>query len=143
MIATSVMCKREYVGQQAHLVAHMFSIYDQQWYEVDSLTLGQYTGRKDKHGRGIFEDDIILVNNRYAKIVKYSEKECAFMIANIHDLQNSQWMDIWQKPSSLWWDEFADSIEVIGNIHDNPEMLEEGFDFDSCKNKEDDTSTTE
>ena len=78
--------------------------------EVDPTTVGQYTGLTDKNGKKIFEGDIIFdpeMKDNY--IVEFDEGGfCAgdmFLQAYIS------------------FDEF--SCEVIGNIHDNPELLED------------------
>lgn len=77
---------------------------------VDPSTVGQYTGLTDKNGKKIFEGDIIFdpeIKDNY--IVEFDEGGfCAgdmFLQAYIS------------------FDEF--SCEVIGNIHDNPELLED------------------
>ena len=132
--SSRIKCSHVYACDGSiHPTAELFSLLKNNWRDVDPNTLGQFIGRTDKHGTRIFEDDIFTVNGRYPKIIKYDEEQCAFMMANIHDLQNSGWMDVWQMPSTGWWSDSNRDIEVVGNIHDNPEMLEDGFDFDAIK----------
>lgn len=73
-------------------------------------TVGQCTGLKDKNGNWIFEGDIIEYKFEYGKII-YSESE-AMYIAEF----------------DTWCTDFdhidSNRIEVIDNIHDNPELLE-------------------
>ncbi len=84
-------------------------------------TVGQYTGLTDKNGKKIFEghivkaqDDIFgspFCNGIIGKIVY---EETAFFIEP-QDPMESQWL----------FNECA-VYEIIGNIHDNPELLKEG-----------------
>lgn len=77
--------------------------------EVDPDTVGQYTGLTDKNGKKIFEGDIVLD----------ADEPC--MIA----YENGCWKEIFQ---SDWWSFIYDDdeVEIIGNIHDNPELLKGG-----------------
>lgn len=75
-------------------------------------TVGEYTGKTDKNGKRIFEGDILRITSRlfnYIVKVVYDKDECRF---------------IGQKADGTW-SEFAcwESVEVIGNIYDNPELL--------------------
>jgi len=80
-------------------------------YEVISETVGQYTGLKDKNDKEIFEDDIIKDEYGNYLIVKWNEIfGCwEFSGVKLSDYGNP---DFWLK-----------KIKVIGNIHDNSELL--------------------
>ena len=80
--------------------------------EVDPSTLGQYTGQNDKHGNRIFEDDVVKFGNGWF-IVMYIEHCIGFCFAGLkgHNIINGFTMPHWEH------------LEVIGNIHDNPELL--------------------
>ena len=91
--------------------------------EVDSDTVGQFTGLTDKNGRKIFEGDIIHLEysqvffggvyfGEYTAEVSY--KEGCF----ITDGTNNG--DEIETPLSGFDN---DEVEIIGNIHDNPELL--------------------
>jgi len=75
----------------------------------------QYTGLKDKNGREIYEGDIVRFKDWWDEEmvgeVRYSEKDMAFTIVN----------DFWDGFPIM----YADDLEVIGNIYENPELLEE------------------
>ena len=76
--------------------------------EVDPTTVGQYTGLKDKNGKRIFEGDVL--KNIDGNPV--GEPIVAKVVPNLNDYE-------------LMWDiEHSYELEIIGNIHDNPELLE-------------------
>lgn len=83
----------------------------EKWRAVIPETVGQYTGLTDKNGKKIFEGDIVK-NSRDVGLLYYKEKNSAFTVKG------------WEYGYWLWHDK--EDIEVIGNIHDNPELLQEG-----------------
>ena len=100
------------------------------WYKVDPETVGQYTGLIDKNGTKVFEGDILKftdTNAEYEWIGKVefgnpnAEYNWGFQLVYISGTKPN--IDI-----LLWFDmeETGAHSEVIGNIHDNPELLEEG-----------------
>ena len=85
--------------------------------EVDAETVGQYTGMVDKNGTKIFEGDIVDFPNRSDSesygVVKYDTNETEFGI--VYD-------SIYK---GLGRHYYSRDVEVIGNIYDNPGLLEE------------------
>ena len=78
---------------------------------VQKPTVGQFTGRKDGYEIDIYEGDIIertISGRKEINFVEYSERNCMF---NFNDLGNHL---------SYW-----DKLEIIGDIHSNPELLKE------------------
>lgn len=75
---------------------------------VDPETVGQFTGLTDINGKKIFEGDIVkgLMGVYW---VYWSENFYCFD---------------WHYSKTDSFSGFADEYEVIGNIHDNPELLE-------------------
>ncbi|EAG6739484.1 YopX family protein [Listeria monocytogenes] len=75
----------------------------------EKLVWMQYTGLKDKNGKKIFEGDIGWdEHNECYGVVKFEEGKFLYVWENIAE-------DLW---------EVADGIEICGNIHENPELLE-------------------
>ena len=90
---------------------------------VDPSTVGQYTGLKDKNGKWIFEGDIVAQNcydydeprdDSFGKVV-FCEYDCSF---SVMDVNKDGFMPLGRCGSYHW------EVEVIGNIHDNQELLE-------------------
>lgn len=89
----------------------------------DLKTIGQYTGLKDKNGKEIYEGDIIRsFDSNDDTILHYIVWEEARFVA----LYKSRSFRSKCFLKQDWLDEF--DKEVIGNIHDNPELLKDGRD---------------
>jgi uncharacterized phage protein (TIGR01671 family) len=85
------------------------------WYKVDENTLCQCTGLKDKNGKLIWENDIVKV--RYSD----GQEEISQVLWDKYGYY--PWANEYQCDGCVLYCEITD-IEVIGNIFDNPEMLE-------------------
>lgn len=86
--------------------------------DVDPSTIGQYTGKTDKNGKRIFEGDIL--GTRYDSFdIDYVVVEVVKWFRNGWATQEGDYM-----PDSLTEDGILPYSEIIGNIYDNPELLE-------------------
>ncbi len=100
-----------------------FSLQD---YEVDPSTICQCTGLKDKNGNLIWENDILHNGNYF--IVKWNVPCARFDIVlnNSHNIPMGEWEPMicdWKTNDFKEYKKAVD-YEVIGNIVDNPELLE-------------------
>ena len=78
-------------------------------------TIGQYTGLTDKNGKKIFEGDIVSISGDFKGIYTCVWEEYHFD----YELEN-------KTMRCCLACVYSDDIKVIGNIHDNPELLKGG-----------------
>lgn len=82
--------------------------------DAEKVTIMQKTGALDKHDTVIFEGDAVKVSKRGLGIVKWEPKEYRFVVEYANSDEVGDFGD-W--PSKR-------SIEVVGNIYKDPDLLE-------------------
>ena len=91
--------------------------------EIYTESIGQFTGLTDKNGKKIFEGDIVAQNwydhdepsdDSFGEVV-FCEYDCSF---SVMDIQKDGIVPLGRCHAYHW------EAEVIGNIHDNPELWE-------------------
>jgi len=91
--------------------------------KIDEIELMQSTGLKDKNGKEIFEGDIItngkdvMCMKRHNTLGFYIEQK-----GEVEFIADCAVLEEFEEDAK----EIADSIEIIGNIYENPELLEVG-----------------
>lgn len=87
-------------------------------FEVIPETVGEYTGLKDKNGKMIFEGDILRLAYHPEEDVIIEWHDARFMFRKRNKPKDNGYERLCCVQNTV------DHLKVIGNIHDNPELLE-------------------
>jgi len=109
-------------GVMECLSQQMSGLYN---HEADGSVFEQYTGLKDKNGREIYEGDIyssIFYDRPYSS-TRRKERKMSLVVWDEYgcgrkEIEKGRGYGCWSGPGSLGQD-----VEVIGNIHENPELI--------------------
>ena len=123
------VCLHDSKGHESHRIYTGYAENDcgdfyPDWFEVDPETVGPFTGLPDKNGKKIFDGDIIRVTSSddmgFEIIGKVELMDGCYRVYYCirHDFGRVEWIiprigGITEKYT----------YEIIGNIHDNPELL--------------------
>ncbi len=118
MTGKSIYTDIRNVGKSDYCI-YPFEPSDGRGREVHPESVGQFIGLKDKDGNEIYEVDIIGLKTMQGVpwncVISYgSEDAAAFAYREKKP---------WGNYSVILRKEFTDTIEIIGNIHENPELL--------------------
>jgi len=88
-------------------------------FRVRPETVGQFTGRENSNGKEVYEHDIVKCKDTYKDGIEFMGvvdfQDCSFVIKN-DCVTHYRWMDY--------------EVEVVGNIWENPELIEKDHDND-------------
>lgn len=104
-----------YTGQLIH--SGLYDVAER--FEVDPSTICQCTGLKDKNGKLIWENDICDRKEQYPEIVKYCNGDWTLDYSYVSNKKSGA-----NYCNLGFYTEERKCVEVIGNIFDNPELLE-------------------
>lgn len=120
---------------KACLIVYMDNKRKCNYRDINPETVGQFTGLTDKNGTKIFEDDIVKVTYtekrksygvkydwefNFIEQVIYGNEQACFMLKI-----NNYGIIMYRPIYSFQEDIKIKEMEIIGNIHDNPELLKE------------------
>ena len=108
-----------------------------EWVEVDETTICQYTGLTDKNGNKIWENDVVRdTEDDMTMVVRWDDEELRFVLDDygytgcVMEYGFDEFAGIFDVVDTYGFNDFCKTVdkfvEVIGNIFDNPELLEGG-----------------
>lgn len=121
------LCRYGFAGKEKYYIIPYYAS-DLYAFEVDSETVGQFTGLTDKNGKKIFEGDILKIAVLTNGIGTYFFPPLDYPVKVVVKWSLCAWM--WETIcKDKYYINFPEAwchyeCEVIGNIHDNPELLE-------------------
>ena len=98
-------------------------------YAVRPETVGQYTGLKDKNGKEIWENDIMkMADSNWGYGGDYDKRNdgyIRYVVPSIAEMLKGEFECKYGSQYSMSVEtEYLQGHEVIGNIHDNHELIE-------------------
>lgn len=97
----------------------IFDEDDDDWQESENFILMQSTGLFDKNGVEIFEGDVVVTNNWQRQVVTFGTQEIEEDFGSIRIYRGFNLYLGGGYPNAV-----MSTFEVIGNIYENPELME-------------------
>lgn len=112
-------------GMYLYIKGHTYpSIFDMEGFShiIITKTVGQFTGLLDKNGNKIFEGDIVRrFNSKEQEVMRYAVKwntDCCMFVL----MSEYTYLGEYDSDFTVF---YGEDLEVVGNIHDNPELLKD------------------
>lgn len=130
------VCLHDHKGNESHRIYTGYAETDcgdyyPEWFEVDPSTVCQFTGLLDKNGKRIFEGDLLNwfsypflrdnAHNYFAEVVWFENSPAFGLVTHKNPLSAVRGISA---GNADYMEDFDESDwEIIGNIHDNPELM--------------------
>jgi uncharacterized phage protein (TIGR01671 family) len=88
---------------------------------VKRETVGQFTGLLDKNGKEIYEGDIVKTKGGWGGVVLWNSR--GYFYVKDNNYSEDEEPDLYPLGSMLCC--IIKRLEIIGNIHDNPELIKD------------------
>jgi uncharacterized phage protein (TIGR01671 family) len=120
-------------GAPTHPYIQEVNEVSKDWYnfpriEVVPDTIGQFTGLQDSKGNDIYEGDILCIKQHELDILRGAFRETEIIC--VVEFRNGAFIPVMKNGKGYCWSNFiydkmpTADYTVIGNIHDNQEMME-------------------
>ena len=116
------ICKKKYKSNKFYISCFHDKDDNEQFFAIDPDTICQCTGLKDKNGKLIWENDIVAYWDSYSTESGLAEADCIGKVVWDDETISFQ---VTNRLSAESYEVLGDECSVIGNVFDNPELLEE------------------
>lgn len=97
-------------------------------YGLHQVELMQWTGLLDKKGKEVYQGDVLYFNSPegetfYEGKAAVGTHTCGYSLQPIPKLTDEE-ESVKGYDSSMFWHDFSKEVEIIGNIYENPELVD-------------------